>query len=166
MKHLILLCASLVLITKTYSQSNLTWSRDFSTGLDNYYSKFPRIQEDADTLEVIGRKNTPNGQRLLVVKYNLLGDTISTKTFGNNLVVNNEIIDYKFDSLDNIYILNKEKIGFYKSKIILQKYSLDGNLIWVEQIQNTADTSYTPVSLGLMTDSVIFLLLMRSMTIP
>lgn len=156
MKHLILLCASLVLITKTYSQSNLTWSRDFSTGLDNYYSKFPRIQEDADTLEVIGRKNTPNGQRLLVVKYNLLGDTISTKTFGNNLVVNNEIIDYKFDSLDNIYILNKEKIGFYKSKIILQKYSLDGNLIWVEQIQNTADTSYTPVSLGLMTDSVIF----------
>ena len=156
MKHLILLCTSLVLITKTYSQSNLTWTRDFSTGLDNYYSKFPNIQAEADTLEVIGRKNTPTGQRLLIVKYNLLGDTISTKTYGNDLVLNNEIIDYKFDSLDNIYILNKEKTGFYKSKIVLQKYSLNGDLIWVEQIQSPADTSYSPCSLSLINDSIIF----------
>jgi Secretion system C-terminal sorting domain len=156
MKHLIVLCASFVLITTTYSQSNLTWSKDFSTGLDNYYSKFPSIRAEADTLEVIGRKNTPNGQRLLIVKYNLLGDTISTKTYGNDLVLNNEIIDYKLDSLDNIYILNKEKIGFYKAKIVLQKYSLNGDLIWVEQVQSLSDTSYTPCSLGIINDSTLF----------
>ncbi len=156
MKYLILLCVSFVLITTTYSQSNLTWSKDFSTGLDNYYSKFPSIRAEADTLEVIGRKNTPNGQRLLIVKYNLLGDTISTKTYGNDLVLNNEIIDYKLDSLDNIYILNKEKIGFYKSKIVLQKYSLNGDLIWVEQVQSLSDTSYTPCSLGFINDSTLF----------
>lgn len=99
-------------------------------------------------------------QRLLIVKYNLLGDTISAKTYGNDLGYNNSIIDYQFDTTNHIYILQQEdeaeEFGYYKSKMMLQKYSLNGNLIWTEKIQASADTSYTPHSLGLANDTCIF----------
>jgi hypothetical protein len=157
MKRLILILTLIGIMTNTYSQSTLLWSKDFTTGLNNYYSEYPTIKTVGDTIKVIGRKNTANGQRLLIVKYDLLGDTISTKTFGSDSVTNNSIIDYKFDTTNHVYILHKEQLGFYKSKIVLQKYSLDGNLIWVEQIQNPADTSYTPHSLGLANDTCLFI---------
>lgn len=157
MKRLILILTWIGILTNAYSQSSLLWSKDFATGLNNYYSEYPTIKTVADTINVIGRKNTANGQRLLIVKYDLLGDTISTKTFGSDSVSNNFIIDYKFDTSNHVYILNKEQLGFYKSKIVLQKYSLDGNLIWVEQIQNPADTSYAPRSLGLANDTCLFI---------
>ncbi len=157
MKGLTLILTMIGIIAKVYSQSTLLWSKDFTTELNNYYTDYPSIQKIADTIKVVGRKNTVNGQRLLIVKYNLLGDTISTKTYGNDSVFNNSIIDFKFDSTNHVYILNKEPIGFYKSKIVLQKYSLDGNLVWVEQIQNPADTSYTPRSLGIANDTGLFI---------
>lgn len=157
MKRLILLLTMIGIMTNTYSQSTLLWSKDFTTGLNNYYSEYPSIQTIADTIKVMGRKNTANGQRLLIVKYDLLGDTISTNTYGSDSVSNNTIIDYKFDTTNHVYILHKEQLGFYKSKIVLQKYSLDGTLIWVEQIQNPADTSYTPRSLGIVNDTCLFI---------
>lgn len=157
MKHLILTLTLIGIVTITYSQSTLLWSEDFSTGLDNYYLEYPSIQTVADTINVIGRKNTDDGQRLLIVKYDLYGDTISTKTYGNDSVFNNVIIDYKFDTLNHVYILNQEQLGFYKKKIVLQKYSIDGNLIWVEQIQSPADTSFTPRSLALANDTCVFI---------
>jgi len=157
MKRLTLILTLIGIVTNTYSQSTLLWSKNFTTGLNNYYSEYPSIQTIADTIKVIGRKNTTNGQRLLIVKYDLFGDTISTKTYGNDSVFNNAIIDYKFDTSNHVYILHKEQLGFYKSKIVLQKYSLDGNLIWVNQIQNPADTSYSPRSLGLANDTCLFI---------
>lgn len=157
MKRLILILTLIGIITNSYSQSTLLWSKDVTTGLNNYYSEFPSIHTVSDTINVIGRKNTANGQRLLIVKYDLNGDTISTMTLGSDSVYNNSIIDYKFDSLNHVYILHKEQLGFYKSKIVIQKYSMTGNLIWVEQIQTSADTSYTPHSLGLANDTCLFI---------
>lgn len=144
-----------------YSQSPMLWSKDFATGHNRHYPMYPNknlqsIQILADTIKVIGRKNTSNGQRLSIVKYDLLGNAISTKTYGNNSVFNNSIIDYKFDSTNHLYILHKEQLGFYKSKIVLQKYSPGGNLIWLEQMQSPADTSYTPTSIGLTNDTHLF----------
>ncbi len=156
MKKLTLILAMIGIFTNTYSQSTLLWSEDFATGLSNYYSEYPTIQTEADTIKVIGRKNTANGQRLLIAKYDLNGDTISTHTYGNDSIFNNILIDYKFDSFNHVYLLQKEQLGFYKSKIVLQKYSLNGNLVWVEQIQNSADTSFTPRSLGLANDTCFF----------
>ncbi len=166
MKRLFLILTFIGIMTNAYSQSTLLWSKDFTTGLNNYHSDYPSIQTVADTIIVIGRKNTANGQRLLIVKYDLFGDTISSKTYGNDFVFNNSIIDYKFDTLNHVYILNKEQLGFYKSKIVLQKYSLDGNLIWVDQIQNPADTSYTPRSLGLVNDTSLFISIYKEFDYP
>jgi hypothetical protein len=166
MKKLIFVLTLAGILTNVYSQSTLLWSENFTTGLSNYYSECPTIEIDSDTIQVIGRKNTTNGQRLLIVKYDLNGDTISTKIFGNDSVFNNTLIDFKFDSTDNVYLLQREKLGFYKSKIVLQKYSLDGNLIWAEQIQNPADTSYTPFSLGLLNDTCLFITLYKEYDYP
>lgn len=157
MKRLILILALIGIFTNIYSQSTLIWSEDFETELSNYYSEYPTLNTDADTIKVIGRKNTINGQRLLIVNYDLNGDTISTMTYGNDSVFNNTLIDYKFDTTNHVYLLQKEQLGFYKSKIVLQKYSLDGNLLWVEQIQNPADTSFTSHSLGLANDTCFFI---------
>jgi len=157
MKRLILILTAIVMMTNIYSQSTLLWSRDFTVGLGTYYSECPVIQTIDDTIKVIGRKNTANGQRLVIVKYDLNGDTISTKTYGDGLVSNNSIIDYKFDTMNHIYILHKEQLEFYKSKIVLQKHLLNGDLIWIKQIQSTTDTSYTPRSLGLVNDDCIFI---------
>ena len=156
MKIHILIFAMIGIFSNSYCQSTLLWSEDFNVGLSNYFIAQPTIQTDADTIKVIGKKNTPNGQRLLIIKYNLDGDTISTQTYGNDSVFNNKLIDYKFDSSNHIYLLQKELLGFYKSKIVLQKYSSDGNLLWVEQIYSPADTSYTPGSIGMANDTTVF----------
>lgn len=156
MKNLILILAMIGILTNSYSQSTLNWSKDFSTGLLNYYSEYPTIQTEVNTIKVIGRKNTAGGQRLLIVKYNMNGDTISTQTYGNESVFNNTLIDYRFDSLNHVYLLQKEQLEFYKSKIVLQKYSVDGSLIWAQQISNPADTSYTPKSIELANDTCFF----------
>ena len=153
MKRLILILTLIGILTNAYSQSTLLWSENFTTGLSNYYSDYPIIKTDFDTIKVIGRKNTTSGQRLLIVKYDLNGNIISTLSYGNDSVTNNVLIDYKFDSTNHVYLLQKEQLGFYKSKIVLQKYSMDGNLIWVEQIQDPADTSYIPLSIGLVNDT-------------
>jgi hypothetical protein len=166
MKRLILILTLTGIVINTYSQSTFLWSKDFTTGLNNYYSEYPSIQTTADTIKVIGRKNTANGQRLLIVKYDLLGDTISTKTFGSDSVFNNSIIDYKFDATNHVYILHKEQLDFYKSKIVIQKYSLDGTLIWVQQIKNPADTSYYPRSLGLANDTCLYITAYKEYDFP
>lgn len=157
MKKLSLILAMLGIITGSYSQSTMLWSRDFTTEREQYYWKDPDIQIANDTIKVVGRKNDANGQRLLIVNYNLNGDTISTKTFGGDSVLNNSIIDYIFDSLNHVYILQKEQLEFYKAKIVLQKYSVNGSLIWTEQIVSPADTSYSPHSIGLANDTGIFI---------
>lgn len=157
MKRQILILALIGIFTATYSQSTLIWSEDFETGLANYYSEYPTVKSDADTIIVIGRKNISNGQRLLIIKYDQYGDTISSRIYGGDSVLNNKIIDYKFDSSKHLYLLHKEQLSFYKSKIVLQKYSIDGSLLWVEQIQNPADTSYKPRSIGLANDTCLFL---------
>ena len=120
MKQLTLLLTMIGFINNIYSQSSLLWSKDFATGLNNYYSEYPSMQTIADTIKVIGRKNTANGQRLLIVKYNMLGDTLSTKTYGNDSVFNNTIIDFKFDSTNHVYILKKNNLAFTNQKLFFK----------------------------------------------
>ncbi len=166
MKRLFLLLTMIGILTSTHSQSTLLWSKDFPIGLHNYYSPGPSIYAIAETIKVIGIKNTTNGPRLLIVNYDLLGDTISTKTFGGDSVININIIDYKFDTKNQVYILLQEYLDHYKSKIVLQKYSLDGSLIWVTQIHDPADTSYTPRAIGLANDTCIFITAFKQYDLP
>ncbi|MCX6231984.1 MAG: T9SS type A sorting domain-containing protein [Bacteroidetes bacterium] len=157
MKRLILILSLITIVFSAHTQSTLIWSNDYQTGLSYYYTNHPSITYNNDTIIVTGRKSTINGQRLLIVKYMLSGDTVSAITYGKDSVNNNIIIDYKFDNLAHVYILNNEKLGFYKSKIVLQKYDLNANLIWVKQIQSFADTSFSPHSFALINDSCLFI---------
>lgn len=156
MKILILILALIGIFTNSYSQLKLLWSNNFTTELRDWDRECPTIQADADTIKLVGRKNTPNGQKLLIVKYNLNGDTISIQTYGNHSPYNT-VIDYEFDSFNHIYLLQKEYLKHNKDKIVLEKYSLNGSLIWDKQIQSAADTSFTPRSLGLANDTCLFI---------
>lgn len=156
MKEQLLVLILMGMFTNIYAQSTLIWSEDFNMDITSYFAKKPTILVASDTIKVIGKKNTTNGQRLQMVEYDLNGDTISTKVYGNDSVSSNHLIDYKFDASNNLYLLQRENIFEPKSKIVIQKYSLDGNLIWVEQIQDSADTSFIPHSLGLANDTSFF----------
>jgi hypothetical protein len=166
MKKLLLLVLLFGILIDANSQPPLLWSKDFVAGMTNSFSNYPLIENENDTISVIGFKNTPFGQRLLIVKYDLNGDTISTMSLGNDSVINNVISDYKFDSYNHVYILQKEYLEWYKTKIVIQKYSLNGNLIWVEQIQNVADTSFLPNSLNLINDTCLFVTAYREYDYP
>lgn len=145
-------------LSNTYSQSPLLWSEDYKVDLTYYYSDSPRIiSENENSFKVVGRKNTTNGQRLSMVEYDLEGNVLSEQTFGNDLVSNNRIVNYKFDSSNYLYIINHEPVNINKSKVVLQKYSLDGNLIWVEQLQDSGIHSYEPLSLSISENGTIFL---------
>lgn len=166
MKRLILFFALIGIVTSGYTQSNLLWSMDFEVGIERYFSEYPIIDAVADTINVMGRKNIANGQRLAIVKYDLLGNTISTKTYGNDSVSRNKIIDYKFDTLGHVYILNRDELEYAKYKMVLQKYALNGDLVWVEQIQSPNDISFNPFSLGIANDDSIFITAYKNTDYP
>jgi hypothetical protein len=144
----ILILAMLIAFGNTYGQSTLAWSRNYDAGLGNYYSGGPEIMAEGENLKVIGRKNTAAAQRLAIVVYNLEGETIHSTVIGNN-TNSSVVIDYKFDADGQVYLLTKEKLGFYKSKLLLQKYSASLDLLWTSEMQDAAAVSYLPYSIGL-----------------
>lgn len=156
MKTLIQAFLLLLVCTNSYAQPTLAWSQDYPAAATNYYSGGPQITAENETLKVIGKKNTPQGQRLAIINYSLQGATISSILLGNGST-NNTIIDYKFDANHQTYLLMSEKTGYYKSKLILQKYAPDNSLIWTAQIQDAAAVSYLPYSIGLGNDNCIFI---------
>jgi hypothetical protein len=156
MKKLLSTFLLVILWTNSYTQATLGWSRDFEVGLNNYYAEAPEITTDNQTIKVTGRRNIVNGQILEIVNYSLIGDIISVTSFGND-VSNNTVIDYKFDANNQLYLLLAETISYNKLKIILQKYNLNGSLIWAEQIENIEAISNRPYSLGLTPENCIFI---------
>lgn len=156
MKKIITILLLFIFWTNSNAQATLSWSRDFEVGLNTYYSEAPEIQTDNQITKVIGRKNTINGQRLEILNYDLFGNILSDISFGNN-ISNNTVIDYKFDTNNQLYLLIAETISYNKLKIILQKYNLDGSLIWSEQIEDATAISNRPCSLGITAGNCVFI---------
>lgn len=159
MKRLSLILALSGILTNAYTQSTLIWFLKYLKLLLKFKLIILRITgRRSDLIDKSNwPKNTSSGQRWQVVKYDLNGDTLSTMIYGNDSLYDNTLIDYKFDSTNHVYLLQREYLGYYKSKIVLQKYALNGTLVWSEQIQNLADTSYRPLSLALVNDTCLFM---------
>lgn len=150
------------LVNLSYAQSPLLWSADYQANLTTfsalYKPNLPQIIfEDANSFKVVGRKNTPSGQRLSVVHYDLSGTVLSEQLFGGETVSNNQIADYYFDNSNHLYVLQLETIHINKSKIIFQKYSLNGDLIWVEEIEDAFSYSYFPISISISENNTLFI---------
>jgi hypothetical protein len=156
MKKLIITIAATVTLTNAYSQPNLLWSKNFETAITNPYASTPTIESDNNTIKVTGIKNITDGQELLIVNYNLSGDTISTSRYGDNSGKKNTIFDYKFDTKDHVYILSEEETGPYMTRMNLLKYALDGKLIWSTQFEDP-DSSFEPNALALINDTCLFI---------
>lgn len=167
MKQFLLFCGTLATTCMcTFAQNALIWSKDSQASLPHYYQNLPTLNANEDSIGVIGKKPTPQGERLVVVNYGYSGNVQSTKTFGNDSIHNGTIADYEFSANGFLYIAYREKLGFYKSKIVLHKYDMDGNPVWIRQIAETADTSYSPVSLGLVNDSTLFMTALKEYNYP
>ncbi len=140
------------------AQNTMVWSSDLPPNDPAYVFNSPTVRYKGDTIEVFGIKKTENKNVVYIVKYNLEGDTISTMEFGKDSVINNDIVDYNFDVFNNLYILNSEEVTEYERKGIIQKYSLDGQLQWVQQMQNPPDSAYQPYRLEIINDTCLFVI--------
>jgi len=154
------------ILVNVQAQSMLVWSKNFAAQMTYADYQGPLLSSNNDTIKVLGRTNSTTGQSLLMVNYNLSGDTLSSFLYGNDSLNNSTIIDYKFDLTNSIYIHHKEQLGSFKSKIVLQKFSSSGSLLWVEQIQDVADTSFYPKYLGLINDSCIIITAYKEYNYP
>ena len=132
------------------SQSGVLWSNNYTVEMPYAHSDRPAITYEADgaILKVTGRKSTEKGERLSIVKYGLDGNLVSETIIGDALVSNNNIIDYKIDNEQNIYILSQENISINLRRTVIQKYTPDGTFKWAEQLQDPLYT-YTPISITL-----------------
>ncbi len=157
MKKLFAILIAIEFCFNVISQETRIWTRDFETNLSNYYVLPPKLKTAGDTIIVTGVKNTSSGQRLLTVKYNIAGDILSTIEYGKDSVSNNFLIDYKFDAKNYVYLIQKEQFDLPRTKIIIQKYTIEGKLEWIQQIQPTGFYAYSPHSLGLINDTCLFI---------
>lgn len=158
MKKLFTILIAIGFWSNAIAQETIIWTADFETNLSNYYSNYPKIKTVENTIIVTGVKNSDSGQRFLSVKYNMDGDTITTSEYGKDSVSNNKLIDYKFDSNNSLYLLHHDYLEYYKSRIVIQKYSDSGDLLWVQQIQNDADTSFRANSFVIINDTCLFVI--------
>lgn len=161
MKRIIGVFCLTILGLNSWAQSVLLWSRDHDGGAAS-----PTIKVVNDTIVVEGPVNTQSGQRLSVMKYDIEGNIVSSKSYGGDSVSANYVVDHKFQGDDILYILQQDYLGSYKSKIVIQKYDLNGDLIRVAQMRDQADTSYTPVSMALINDTSLLVLGYREYDYP
>ena len=149
------LLALLMMAGTAKAQSDLLWSADYQVGNVNYNSKTPvvrGIEDVKEYVEVTG-VTANNGETLLeTLTYDIYGNNVSTKTFGTNSPYEKTIVSYQIDASDNVYILCIERLEFYKSRVILQKFTTEGDLVWEDIIQNEADTSFMAQHLALSSD--------------
>lgn len=156
MKQFIMLLFSIILTASSYSQSVLVWSENYPANVSNDYSYPVSLSVENNLITLHGITISPEGKRLLVVNYNMQGDTLSSIRCGGDSISNNFLYDYKFNENKEMYILQSEQIEFYKTKLVVQKYDADGNFLWVSKISNPGDTSFAPSSLLLINDTCFF----------
>ena len=107
-----------------------------------------------------------NEIQLEMVTYDIYGTIVSTKSIGTHSSYEKTIVDYQMDGSENVYILCNERLEFYKSRVVLQKFTSDGDLVWEETIQNEADTSFMAQHLVLASDGRLVLASYREYDYP
>lgn len=142
---------------KSYSQSNLLWSKSYDYG--GSYSHplmLPQLGVTNDTIIVMGNRFINNSQTFSIVKYDLNGDLLSANDYATYSFPF-KIVDYKIDDSQNVYLLNQEYLDGDKRKVIIQKYEQSGSLVWEDEISSPADTSYFAGSLAIQNNSEILI---------
>ncbi|MBQ4399029.1 MAG: T9SS type A sorting domain-containing protein [Bacteroidales bacterium] len=151
------------------AQSDLLWSEDYQVGNVNYISSTPvvrGIEDVKDYVEVTGVTLNNGETQLEMVTYDIYGTIVSTKTIGTHSSYEKTIVDYQMDGSENVYILCNERLEFYKSRVVLQKFTSDGDLVWEETLQNEADTSFMAQHLVLSSDGRLVLASYREYDYP
>src|SRR5690606_41734959 len=66
-----------------------------------------------------------------------------------------------FRSLDYLYVVSVKTAYDYVQKTVIRKYDLNGNLIWIDEIQDIGDYTYSPHSLSISENNTILITVFR-----
>jgi hypothetical protein len=103
MKNLITLLATLFITTAAFSQSVLVWSENYPANVSNDYSYPVSLSVENNIITLHGITISPEGKRLLVVNYNMQGDTLSSIRCGGDSISNNFLYDYSLIPIRKFY---------------------------------------------------------------
>lgn len=157
MKQIIQILILLLILIDSYAQTDVEWYKTYDSNISRLHNSksYPKFDIKDDNITITGIINTPNCQQLASVNYDNNGNVVSDLILGSDSIKNNIIADYTYDKNNNVYLLHSQQIEHYKYKIILQKYSHNGELKWVKQIVDEADTSYSGYSMEIIHDSIL-----------
>ncbi len=154
MKNLLLIFAFLTVFISLHAQSDLIWTKNDTSATKINESSSHILSINEDTMSVVGKIEINNSEMLNIIKYDLNGNEISNKTYGDQNSDINVLKDYVIDSNDNIYILYLS-LKIDSTKLLIQKYAANGNLLWNNEIKQNIDTFYNPRNISLINDTNI-----------
>lgn len=119
------------------SSGSLQWARVFNGGGSGDVPRDIKIDNQGNTI-VAGNTNTPGDTlRVLIIKYNSLGDTLWVKRF-TQLPDESSTSEIVLDMLNNIYLVGSYGYFINLPDFLTIKYATNGSLQWYSTY-NTPD---------------------------
>ena len=139
------------------SQTDLIWSDEVITDFDfGYFPRdFPNVIVENNVIKALGLSDTNNDNKLQLVEYSLDGEILNTKFYGIDTSKDDRVRDYKFDANGNLYLL--KNVANNIVSLVIQKYDLDANLIWEEEIEENGNLSYSGESIEILNENQVFI---------
>jgi len=139
------------------SQTDLLWTDEVICDFSFNFSPkdFPRVSVENNVIKAISRSNTNNVSKLQMIEYSMDGEIINNKFYGNGSANNHKIRDYVFDTSGNLYLL--KTIEYELGIVVIQKYDLDTNLIWEEEIESIEESEYINLNIEILNDNQLFI---------
>lgn len=139
------------------SQTDLLWSDEVICDINFNFSPkdFPKVLVENNIIKAISKSNTNNESKLQVIEYSMDGEILTHKFYGNGSTNSHKIRDYVFDNSGYLYLL--KTIENELSKVVIQKYDLDTNLIWEQEIESIEESEYINVNIEILNDNQLFI---------
>ncbi len=99
-----------------------------------------------------------NGNDIVVIKYNMLGDTLWTATFNGTANMDDQGTAIALDALGNVYVTGVANMAGDGNDLVLLKYNSSGSLLWQMTYSNNLTSSNAQgLALGIDSDGNIYL---------
>jgi len=143
------------------SQTDLIWSDEVECEFSFNYSPkdFPKVFVENNVINSISISNTENDSKLQKIEYSMDGEILNTQYYGIGPSLDDRVRDYKIDTNGNLYLLTTS--GFDMISLVIQKFDLDANLIWEEEIDGGLYTEYITLSIEILNENQVFIAFLK-----
>lgn len=133
----IIISLYLLLGNQQANAQQLLWHRVFDTGVADYAEGI--AIDSQNNIIVVGftipqQIQPPNREDFLIIKYNILGDTLWTRRY--NLTVADEAYGVATDKFGNIIVTGSVHDDTTNADIHVVKFNPDGNILWTRTYSN------------------------------